>query len=159
MGMGLGASDPVGRVFSRILEAELNVVEPGIDQRRQPRFRETDAGSDQVGIKIRRMRSGDKFAQICARKGLAPGEVEVEHPEFSSFAEDLQPNFGGKLRIRACHLQRIRAVNAVQWATVCDFRNNCEWVRQHQKSTIRFCCSCSRNAATWSRICAGSEAV
>ena len=97
VGMGSCPGDPVRGVLSRVLETKLDVVEASVDQRRQPSRRKADTGGDEVGVKIRRMCAVNEFGQIGAGQRFAPGQMEVEDPEFSSLAKDAEPLLSGKL--------------------------------------------------------------
>ena len=77
------SSDPVGRGFARILKAQLDVIESGIDQRLQPRFGKANAGSDEVGVEAGGARCGDEFGKIRTRQRFAAGEVGVQHSELA----------------------------------------------------------------------------
>ena len=72
VGVRLCASDPVGGVFVRILEADLDVIEPGVHQRLQPRFGEADARGDEVGIESCGARAGDEFGQVLRAPAVLP---------------------------------------------------------------------------------------
>ena len=79
--MRFGAGDPVGGGFARILKADLDVVESGVDQRLQTIFVEAEAGGDEVGVESGGAGGGDEFGQVRTGQRFAAGEVRVQHAE------------------------------------------------------------------------------
>ena len=125
------AGNPIRRSFARILKADLDVVESGVDQRLQPLFVESEARGDEVGVESRGARGSDQFRQIGAGQRFAAGEVRVQHAEFAALLEHARPLLGRELRFRARQFQRIRAIDAVQRAAVRDFGDEGERVGNH----------------------------
>ncbi len=119
--MRFGAGNPVGRGLARILKADLDVIETGLDQCLQACFRKADAGRYQIGIEARGARCSDEFGEIGTRQRFAAGEVRVQHPQLAGLLENIDPLRGGKLRSHCSQFQRIGAVDAVQRAAVREF--------------------------------------
>ncbi len=94
------SGNPVRGFFPRILKADLDVVEPGIDQCLQPLFVETEARRDEIGVESGSARGGDQFGQISARQRFAAGEVRVQHSEFAALLEDARPLAGREFLLR-----------------------------------------------------------
>ena len=132
IGMTLGPGDPLRRFRSRILEAQLNMVEPGVHQLRQPRLRNSQAGGDEVGIKAGLPSARNQLFQIGACRRLASGQVQMKHAKTARLLKHADPFCGRKFRLRRDQLQRIGAINAVQWAPMRDFGDQSQWVRNHQ---------------------------
>src|SRR5216117_3839179 len=76
--VGLCAGDFVGEFFARTLEAELNVIEAGSDERSEFRFIERQAGSNQIDVQAGRARGTDEIDNIDAGERFAAGEVGLE---------------------------------------------------------------------------------
>ena len=69
------ARDLVRSSFPRVLETKLEVLQPRVHQRRQPRFGEADAGSNQIHVESGRPCARDQFRQVRTRQGLTTGQV------------------------------------------------------------------------------------
>ncbi len=94
MGMRLRACDPVRRVFPRILKADLDVIESGVDESFEPLLVEPNAGSNQIGIETCSARSSDQFGQVGACERFAAREMRMQHSQFSRLLEDTCPLIG-----------------------------------------------------------------
>ena len=127
-----GAGNPVGCVLARILKADLDVIESGVDQCLQSCFSKADAGRDQIGVEACGARSRDEFGQIRTRQRFAAGEVRVQHSQLARLLENIDPFRGGKLRTHCSQLQRIGAIDAVQRAAVRDLGDEGERVGNHR---------------------------
>ena len=132
----LGSGNPVGSLFPRILEADLDVIEAGLDQGLQPLLVEADARGDEVGIKSRGARGGDQLCQIGPHQRFAAGKVRMQHAQLAALLKDAGPLAGGKFRLRSGQLERIRAVDAVQRAAVRDFGDQGERRKQFSNCVI-----------------------
>ena len=62
-----GAGNPVGGIFTRILEAELNVIETSGHQRRESLLIQSDSRGNQVGVESGCAGCGDEFGQVLTR--------------------------------------------------------------------------------------------
>jgi hypothetical protein len=80
VGVSFGSGNPVGGGFARILKADLDVIEAGVNERLQARLGKADAGGDQIGVKAGGARSGGEFGEIGAGEWFAASEVRVQHP-------------------------------------------------------------------------------
>ena len=67
------ACDAVGGLRLRILDRHLDVIEPVVGKRAQPRIREADTGGDQIGIQPGRVRR-------CRRSRRGRGATPVRRP-------------------------------------------------------------------------------
>ena len=118
--MHASAGDPVRRTFFGILKAELNVIEAGVHQLLKALARQADAGGDEIRVELCIARAGNHLREIGARQWLASSEVKMQNAKSGSFAEDAQPVGCGQFFIARRHLQRIRAIHAVQRAAMRD---------------------------------------
>jgi hypothetical protein len=74
---GLGVREEVVDLAGRVLEAELDVVQPGCLQRRSALFGEADAGGEQVGVVAQAVRLGDEQLEVVAQQRFAAGEAAL----------------------------------------------------------------------------------
>jgi hypothetical protein len=65
----------------------------------------------------------NQFSQVTPRHGLAASQVEMENSQVSGFLKHADPIVSWKFRLSSNHLQRIRAIDAVQRTAMRDFRN------------------------------------
>jgi len=77
-----------------VLEAELDVLKPGLGQFRQATGLESNARCDQVPIEPDFGCVADELDQIAPGKGLTPGEMHLQDTQVGSFAEDTLPGRG-----------------------------------------------------------------
>src|SRR5437660_10776201 len=124
--MGLRAGDFVGDFFPRALKAELDVVESGSDEGREFRFIKRQAGSDQIDVEAGGAGRAHKFDNVGAGEGFAASEVGLEDAELGGFLKDARPGLGGELVGAGLHVQRMRAVDAMEWAAVGEFGDSSE---------------------------------
>jgi len=116
--MGLGAGNFVGRFFARALEAELNVIEAGGDKRGELGFIEGESRGYEIDVKACGAGGADEFDDVGARERFAAGEVGLEDAGFGGFYEDARPHFSGEFAGARLQFERIRAVDAMEWAAV-----------------------------------------
>ena len=83
------AGHPVG-----ILKTELDVLEPGLDQLRQPTGIETNAGRDQIAVEPDFGRMAHELGEVAPNERLTAGEVHLQNAERRGFAEHSLPAFG-----------------------------------------------------------------
>src|ERR1700722_5224397 len=133
--MGFGAGNPVSSTFARILKADLNVIETGLDQRLQALIIEPKTRGNEVRVESGGAGGGDELGEIGARQRFTSGEVRVQHAEFAALIEDADPVSRRKLRTRGGKLQGIRAVDAVQRAAMRDFGDEGERIGSHWSDT------------------------
>ena len=107
-----------GGVFACALEAELDVVEAGVDERCEARFVHGKAGGDEIDVEAGGAGSFNEFDEIGAGQGFAAGEVSLKHPEVGGFAENAGPRFRGEFVRTGGEFEGIGAVDAVQRAAV-----------------------------------------
>jgi hypothetical protein len=88
-----GAGNPVGRALARILKADLDVIESGVNQCLQSCFNKPNGGRDQIGVEACGARSRDEVPQIWSRQGFAAGEVRVQHSQLARLLENIDPFF------------------------------------------------------------------
>jgi len=67
-----------------------------------------------------------KFDQVLARGGLAAGEMDLQHADFSELGEHLFPFIGRQLVAATLQLDRIGAIRALQRTAMCYFREHRE---------------------------------
>src|SRR6266566_3252144 len=119
--MGLRAGDFVGGIFTRALEAQLNVVEPGIHKSREFCFIEGQAGGDEIDVEAGGARGADEFDDVGARERFAAGEIGLKDTGFGGFLENARPDLGSEFCRARLQFQRVRAIDAMQRATVGEF--------------------------------------
>ncbi len=64
-----------GGLFARALEAELEVIEPGIDKQVKLEFVKREAGRDEADVEPDSAGIADEFNDVRARERLPAGEV------------------------------------------------------------------------------------
>src|SRR6266404_6121178 len=99
LGMGLGAGDLVGVLFASALEAELDVIKAGGES------------------------CAHMFDNVGTSQRFATREIGLEDAELSGFLEDAGPYFCGELVGTGLQFERIRTVDAMEWAAVGEFRD------------------------------------
>jgi hypothetical protein len=72
------AADVVGIDRVAVLDAELHVVEPGLDQARDPCLVEQDPGGDEVAVKAEPGGVFDERLQVVARRWLTAREMHLQ---------------------------------------------------------------------------------
>ncbi|GAC1694681.1 MAG: hypothetical protein NVS9B5_37590 [Terriglobales bacterium] len=107
------------------MKAKLYVLKPGFDQNRESLFGKAYTRGNQIYIETRTTGACDQFLQVGPREGLTPGEMDVQRPQARSFPEHSNPIRSKKFRRYLLHLDRIRAVNTMQWATMGNLGNEC----------------------------------
>ncbi len=127
----LCARNPVRRPILRILKTELNVIEPRIHQRLQSCFGQADSRSDQIGIKSGSVRGLNEIFQVRSRHWLTASQMKMQNSQLLRFPKHADPILGRKFRLSSNHLQRIRAIDAMQGTAMRDLGNQRQWVRSH----------------------------
>src|SRR5262245_32224871 len=120
---GPKARDPVGTSGSDVLNGQLNGVEPSLSKTGQPIARERDTAGDQARIEIEVPGLRDQLFQIVADERLATREVETHHPQLFGFGDDALPGGRVELVTMTSVVERIRAVDAAQGASVGQLRD------------------------------------
>ena len=75
------AGDDVG-----ILKAELDMLEPGLDQLRESTGIEINAGGDQIAVEPDFRRMAHEVGEIAPDERLTPGEMHLQNAERRCFA-------------------------------------------------------------------------
>ncbi len=114
----LVAADPVGALGPAVLDAELEMIEPGIGQALELGPVEQDAGGDQVGVLADRRGMADQLRQIRPQGRLAAGKMGLEHAQGMGLIDHMLPGGRIELTIDPLQLQRIGAVGALQRTAV-----------------------------------------
>ena len=86
------------------------MVEPGLHQSSQHAFRNPDGGRDQIGIETGRVSAGGDIYEIAPRARLSTRQMQLQHPQFSRFAEYTRPSRGVELALSRIERERIRAI-------------------------------------------------
>ena len=151
------ARDLVGAGLYGILHAELQVIESRFDERGQPLLRQAEAGGDEAGVEIGAARRRHELDDVGARQRLAAGEVHLQRAERAGLTEDVGPDFGRQLLRARRHLERVRAVDAVERAAVRDLGDEGQGAGRdrHSRSRARFAHSRSTNTSTSCSMRAG----
>ena len=100
------------------LEANLDMVQPGLAEGVQFALRQPYPGGDQVGIEPEVARGADQLRQIFTGQRLAAGKAQLNAAHRPRLAKDLDPLFGGQLLILPGEVQRIGTVGTLQRAAV-----------------------------------------
>ena len=124
--MGFRPGHPVRHRFGRALQAQLDVVHAGVSERAGPIGGESHAAGDQVDIHAMRAGPGREELQVASLQRLAAGQVGLQHSESAGLAEDVKPRGSRQLLRRRSQLRGIRAVRAVQRASVREFGEQTE---------------------------------
>src|SRR6516165_8177219 len=114
---GLRSGEPryaVARDGVGILEAELHVFEPSLDQLFQPRSIEMNAGGDQVAVKSDFIGMADELGEVAANERLAAREMHLQHAQSRRLREDTFPGIGVEFGAGARQFERVRAIGATQ---------------------------------------------
>ncbi len=98
----------------RVLDRDLDVLEPGLAQLLGPVPGEPDAGGDQRRVQTQRARVRSEIFDVRAHERLAARQAELQHAQLAGLGEHPLPVIGRQLPVGANHLERIRAVRAVQ---------------------------------------------
>jgi hypothetical protein len=90
----LRAGKPCNAIAGRyvgILKAELDVLESGLDQFRQPSGVEMNAGGDQVAVQPYFGCMAHELGKVTPDERFAPGEMNLQHSERRGFSEHPLP--------------------------------------------------------------------
>ena len=124
--VALEAGDAVGEFGFVALEADLDVVEAGIGQRRELFARQQHRRGDEVGVEAEVGGVLDQLDEVLADGRLAAGEMDLEHADLGELGHHLLPLVGGELVAGALHLDRVGAIAALQRAAVGEFEQHGE---------------------------------
>jgi len=115
---GVAAGDEVVlRLFAR-LEAQLDMVEPGLAKCLNARLVHAKARGDQVGVVTERPGVGDQGLEVAADQGLAAREAELGGPHRAGLRQHPPPLLGGQLRLDPREIHGVGAIGALQRAGV-----------------------------------------
>jgi hypothetical protein len=98
------SADTIAALFIAILDAELDMIEAGGDERIEALGIQQNTRCDEIGIKPGAMGLADKIGQIAACGRLAAGEMDLQHAEGSRFGDNPTPLFRRQLVARALEL-------------------------------------------------------
>ncbi len=101
-----------------ILQAELDMLEAGLGERRHASGIEPNPRGDQIAVKAQPCRMPDKGRQISPDERLAAREMHLQYAQYRRFAQHPLPGRGIELGPGALQRQRVRAVGATQRATM-----------------------------------------
>ena len=76
--MRISSSDAISQLCFGRLDADLDVIEPGIDQLIEPRVVEKRSLRDEVRIQTRTRRGVDQQREVAAQCRLAAGKVRLD---------------------------------------------------------------------------------
>src|SRR3954451_21688814 len=119
-------ADAIGEGFFNALEADLDMAEPGIGKLAQPLARQQHGRGDEIGVEADIAGVLDQLDEVLARRGLAAGEMHLEHADLGEFAQDFFPFLGGQLLARAVELDRVGAIGTLQRAAMRDLEQHGE---------------------------------
>src|SRR5579859_598862 len=122
----LGTRDFFGDAFRGCLKAQLKMVEARSDEGVELWFVEGQAGGDEADVESYCTRCANELDNVRTREGFAAGEVRLQHSEFGGLVKNRSPGFGVEFGISRGQFTRIRAVDAMQRATVRQFANKGE---------------------------------
>ena len=94
------AADAVREAGLGALDADLDVGEPGVRQRRELVAGQHDGRGDQVRIEPDLGRARDERDEILARRRLAAREMDLEHAQVRELVDHPEPFVGGEFRLR-----------------------------------------------------------
>src|SRR5690554_1864682 len=78
------------------LEADLDMIQPGIGERLHLGFGQSEARSDQVSVVTKLPGAANKLRQILANQRLTAGKTELGRPQGTPLLQDIQPLLGGE---------------------------------------------------------------
>src|SRR4029453_14939713 len=110
--------DPIGAGGLRVLYGDLDTVEAELAESREALTAQGNAAGDEVRVEIEAPRFRDDGLQIVAHEGLAPREIELDHPQVLRLAQDAEPRLGVELLAVAAVVEGIRTVDAAEGAGV-----------------------------------------
>ena len=117
----LGAAviaDALRRFGLGILEAELDMVQPGLDQAGEPLAVQRHARGDQIAVEPGGGGMAHQLLEIAPGGGLAAGEMDLQGAQRRGLVDDPLPDLGAQLLPRGDELQRVGAIGALQRAAV-----------------------------------------
>jgi hypothetical protein len=97
------------------------MVEARIHEEIQLDFVQGKAGSDQADVEAGGTRVAHKIDDVGAGERFTAGEIGLQNAGSGGFFENAGPNFGGELVRTGLQFERIRTVDAVEWAAVGEF--------------------------------------
>jgi hypothetical protein len=96
----------------------LKVIEAGLYEGFEALFVERHARGDEIHVEAGGARGADQFEDVGAGERFASGEIGLQDAQSGGFLEHAGPVFGGEFCGALREFLRIRAVDAVQRATV-----------------------------------------
>src|SRR4051812_30614908 len=91
------AAYPIGQRSLRVLEAELDVVEPGLGQRGQTTPVQHYPGGDEVRVESTSRGLSDEREQVPPGSGLPTGEMHLQYAKRRRLVQYAQPGRGVQL--------------------------------------------------------------
>src|SRR5271156_326668 len=142
-------------ILAQALKTQLKVIQPGVHQFSESPFLQRHPRCNQIYIQSGTSRGPHQLHQIRSRQRLTASEIDLQNPRFPSLPQHARPYFRRKLESTKPKLQRIRAIDTVQWAAVRklsdqrkrmvnDRSHDCPVVSSIVKSKARWSCSSVR---------------
>ncbi|MNN25979.1 hypothetical protein D3C81_1394720 [compost metagenome] len=100
------------------LEADLDMVQPGLLESGDLLLGEADAGGDQVGVIAQAPTFADQFGKVLAHQRLTAGEAQLCRAHLARLGHDPEPLLSAQLLTLGGEVQGVGAVRALQRATV-----------------------------------------
>ncbi|MND90134.1 hypothetical protein D3C80_822100 [compost metagenome] len=100
------------------LEADLDVVQPGVLEVAQLLFGQADAGGDQVGVEAQLTGLLDQHGKVVAHQWLAAGKAQLCCPHVTGLTKYPEPLLGAQFLALLGKIQRVGAIGALQRAAV-----------------------------------------
>ena len=116
-GSGIGA-DALGIVGIHILKRDLHVIEAALDELLKARAVQRHRGGDQIGVEAGLGSSRDDLLKVLAHRGLAAGQMHLQDAHGAGLLHYRHPFSRRKLLVHALKFERVRAVGALQRATM-----------------------------------------
>src|SRR5712692_2184667 len=112
------AGDAVPGSGIGILQAELDMFEPGVDQVAEAKGVEPDAGRDQVDVEPTLVGMAHELNEVAANQRLASGKMHLQDAQCRRLVEHPYPRRRVELGAGALEIQRVRAIRTSQRAAM-----------------------------------------
>src|SRR5690606_37284683 len=129
------AAQEIVHLARRVLERELDVVEPGLLERLDALLREPYPGRDQIDVVPEPMRLRDDLLEIVARERLTAGKPELHRAERARLVQHANPRRRIELGPDVGHVRRVVAEHAVERTAIRQL------AEEPQRRSCRFRCA------------------